>query len=166
MSGRAAARLAAALLLLSWESESGEGNEDHNGKISAPSFAHTFLFYKYMFLNIVQRQVRILYLYNSCGSLVISQFSFQTFKMFYQAEGGGKLSSLLQRLHEAAQELHLQTVAACFEGDLALSSPSARRFGAHADFPTFVVNLDRSPHRRCSLRGLGTSVVETPQRPQ
>ena len=58
----------------------------------------------------------------------------------------GQLSSLVGTLHRAAHELHLQTVSSF--GNLSAPSMGSAPSSPHwTDIPTFVVNLDRSPHR-------------------
>ena len=70
-----------------------------------------------------------------------------------------QLRSLVGKLHRAARELHLETLTSDLGalGDLALSAPSMGSVGSFgsrpsrphwSDLPTFVVNLDRSPHRQ------------------
>ena len=61
-------------------------------------------------------------------------------------EESGQLARLLGKLQIAAKELHRSTNLSSFEGDLALSLPSNSPSQCW-QFPIFVVNLDRSPHR-------------------
>lgn len=61
-------------------------------------------------------------------------------------EESGQLTRLLGKLQMAAKELHRSTKLSSFEGDLAMSLPSNSPSRSW-QFPIFVVNLDRSPHR-------------------